>query len=123
MLAAMTHVPSEVSCTDCEGSASRAINAWTVLLQGLVGSIPNLGSQISSKITSVSLQNTSLVQCNASHLAALRGLAIPGEVTEYSHTVQRHMSAQWHIKMHPMLQAKSEWLSLLTATLCVRCSG
>ena len=62
-------------------SANCATNACTVLLQGLVGSVPNLGGEISSKITSISLQNTSLVQCNASHLVALRGLAVPGEVT------------------------------------------
>lgn len=104
---------------DCEGSASRAIQACTVLLQGLVGSIPKLGSQISSKITTVSLQNTSLVQCNASHLAALHGLAASGEVSEYSCTVQRHLSAQGHINVHLMLQAESESLSLLTAAIYV----
>ncbi len=81
MLAAMTRIPSGVSCIDWGASANRAINACIVLLQGLVGSVPDLGKEISSKITSVSLQNTSLVQCNASHLAALRGLAVPGEVT------------------------------------------
>ena len=91
-----------------------------MLLQGLVGNVPNLGSQISSKITSVSLQNTSLVQCNASHLAALHGLATLGKVTEYFYTVQRRMSAQWHINAHPILRAESECLSLLTAALYVR---
>ena len=81
MRAAMTHIPSGVSCMRWRASANCAVNACTVLLQGLVGSVPKLGSEISSKITSVSLQNTSLVQCNASHLVALRGLAVPGEVT------------------------------------------
>jgi hypothetical protein len=81
MLAAMTHILSGVSCMRWGASASRTINACTVLLQGLIGSVPTLGVEISSKITSVSLQNTSLVQCNASHLVALRGLAVPGEVT------------------------------------------
>ena len=48
--------------------------------QGLTGSVPNLGRQISSKMTSLSLQNTNLVQCNATHLSALQPAAASGQV-------------------------------------------
>ena len=48
--------------------------------QGLTGSVPNLGRQISSKMTSLSLQNTTLVQCNATHLSALQPAAASGQV-------------------------------------------
>ena len=51
-----------------------------VCMQGLVGSVPNLGRQISSKMSSLSLQGTSLVQCNATHLSALQGVAKHGQV-------------------------------------------
>ena len=49
-------------------------------LQGLIGRIPNLGSLVSSKITSISLQDTSLMQCNGTQLSALHGVATAGTV-------------------------------------------
>lgn len=58
-----------------------------VCVQGLVGSVPNLGGQICSKMTSLSLQNTNLMQCNATHLSALQGnAAAPQVLPAVAHT-------------------------------------
>ena len=69
-----------------------------VCMQGLVGSVPNLGRQISSKMTSLSLQNTSLVQCNATHLSALYTAATYGQVPPFLNTLIKLREQLMHKK-------------------------
>lgn len=64
-----------------QGCALCQLACVCACVQGLVGRIPNLGGQICSKMSSLSLQDTSLMQCNATHLSALQDGAISGQVS------------------------------------------
>ena len=58
-----------------------ALTPCVCLLQDLVGVMPDMGSTIASKLIDLSADNTSLTQCDTTHLAALRSSNYTGEVT------------------------------------------
>ncbi len=49
-------------------------------MQGLVGTLPDMGSAVASKLRAFSAANTSLEQCRPNHLAALGSKNYTGKV-------------------------------------------
>lgn len=50
--------------------AGSVLSVLVVCLQLLTGRMPDMGQAVASKASGVALSNTSLVQCNKTHLAA-----------------------------------------------------
>jgi len=51
-----------------------------VCIQGLTGTLPDMGSAVASKLTAFRVDNTGLEQCRPNHLAALGSSNYTGKV-------------------------------------------